>query len=291
MPTASPWFHCDTVGWEGGCLYPVLRPSGVLAETQVGAICSLHGPCASALPHRALELRLIHAQALRNPQHRSERNISGTAHSNTSRGDNSETNQYTEISHFYLRKRAGVHKLAGVPVVVTDPSAVSGPGKELQMLGTRPVERFRDLRPDEVTDLFTTTQRVAGVVEKHFGASSLTIAIQDGPEAGQTVKHLHVHVLPRKAGDFERNDSVYEEVTLSPAFHVPERVLGGRKGGVTRSDGAQAESPGYDTCYPGYSATLPRLQKHDKEDQELPSRWRSEEEMANEASVLSRLFT
>ncbi|XP_035376526.1 bis(5'-adenosyl)-triphosphatase [Electrophorus electricus] len=108
----------------------------------------------------------------------------------------------------------------------------------------RPVERFRDLRPDEVTDLFTTTQRVAGVVEKHFGASSLTIAIQDGPEAGQTVKHLHVHVLPRKAGDFEKNDSIYEE-----------------------------------------------LQKHDKEDQELPSRWRSEEEMANEASVLSRLFT
>ncbi|KAM8867639.1 bis(5'-adenosyl)-triphosphatase isoform 2-T2 [Synchiropus picturatus] len=52
----------------------------------------------------------------------------------------------------------------------------------------RAVERFGQLRPDEVADLFSATQRVANLVEKHFKASSLTIAIQDGPEAGQTVK-------------------------------------------------------------------------------------------------------
>lgn len=46
----------------------------------------------------------------------------------------------------------------------------------------RPVERLRDLRPDEVADLFSTAQRVAALVEKHFNATSLTIAIQ--------VKHL-----------------------------------------------------------------------------------------------------
>ncbi|XP_054538014.1 bis(5'-adenosyl)-triphosphatase isoform X5 [Pan troglodytes] len=76
----------------------------------------------------------------------------------------------------------------------------------------RPVERFHDLRPDEVADLFQATQRVGTVVEKHFHGTSLTFSMQDGPEAGQTVKHVHVHVLPRKAGDFHRNDSIYEEV-------------------------------------------------------------------------------
>lgn len=76
----------------------------------------------------------------------------------------------------------------------------------------RVVERFRDLRPDEVTDLFMTTQRVSSQIEKHFQASSLTICVQDGHEAGQTVKHVHVHVLPRKAGDFEKNDSIYDEL-------------------------------------------------------------------------------
>ncbi|XP_044210673.1 bis(5'-adenosyl)-triphosphatase [Thunnus albacares] len=105
----------------------------------------------------------------------------------------------------------------------------------------RPVQRFRDLQPDEVADLFITAQRVANMVETYFNATSLTIAIQDGPEAGQTVKHVHVHVLPRKAGDFERNDSVYDE-----------------------------------------------LQKHDREDENNPSKWRSEEEMAAEASDLRK---
>lgn len=27
-------------------------------------------------------------------------------------------------------------------------------------------------------------------------------------------QHVHVHVLPRKAGDFQRNDSIYDEVGL-----------------------------------------------------------------------------
>uniref|UniRef100_A0A7N5JIJ3 Bis(5'-adenosyl)-triphosphatase n=3 Tax=Ailuropoda melanoleuca TaxID=9646 RepID=A0A7N5JIJ3_AILME len=75
-----------------------------------------------------------------------------------------------------------------------------------------PVERFRDLRPEEVADLFQATQRVGMVVEKHFQGTSLTFSMQDGPEAGQTVKHVHVHVLPRKAGDFHRNDSIYDEL-------------------------------------------------------------------------------
>ncbi|XP_048111778.1 bis(5'-adenosyl)-triphosphatase isoform X2 [Alosa alosa] len=61
----------------------------------------------------------------------------------------------------------------------------------------RPVERFRDLRPDEVADLFSMTQRVASVVEKHFCGTSLTIAMQDGPEAGQTVKHYSNPYFPQ----------------------------------------------------------------------------------------------
>ena len=74
----------------------------------------------------------------------------------------------------------------------------------------RVVDRFSDLTEAEVSDLFLSTQRIARVVEQEFGASSVSIAIQDGPEAGQTVKHVHVHVLPRKKGDFENNDDVYK---------------------------------------------------------------------------------
>lgn len=74
----------------------------------------------------------------------------------------------------------------------------------------RVVKRFCDLTEEEVADLFLSTQKVARVLEKAYSANSLSIAIQDGPDAGQTVEHVHVHVLPRKKGDFKRNDDVYK---------------------------------------------------------------------------------
>ncbi|XP_063283660.1 bis(5'-adenosyl)-triphosphatase [Pelobates fuscus] len=76
----------------------------------------------------------------------------------------------------------------------------------------RSTKRFRDLSPEEVSDLFLTVQKVANVVECHFGGTAITISLQDGPEAGQTVHHVHVHILPRRVGDFERNDQIYEEL-------------------------------------------------------------------------------
>ncbi|XP_069142377.1 nitrilase and fragile histidine triad fusion protein NitFhit-like [Argopecten irradians] len=76
----------------------------------------------------------------------------------------------------------------------------------------RPVERFGDLSQAELSDLFSTVQKVARIVEEHYKATSLTVSVQDGPEAGQTVKHVHVHILPRRAGDFEQNDEIYEKL-------------------------------------------------------------------------------
>lgn len=52
----------------------------------------------------------------------------------------------------------------------------------------RLAERFGDLTPAEVSDLFQTAQTVSKVIEKHYNSTSLNITVQDGPEAGQTVK-------------------------------------------------------------------------------------------------------
>ncbi|KAF1773732.1 P-loop containing nucleoside triphosphate hydrolase [Phytophthora cactorum] len=86
----------------------------------------------------------------------------------------------------------------------------------------RPVARFEMLDVDEVSDLWTAAQLVGKQVEQYYGASSLTFAIQDGKEAGQTVKHVHIHVIPRIAQDFERNDDIYTEVSLQ---HFTTREL------------------------------------------------------------------
>ncbi|PKU70242.1 bifunctional bis(5'-adenosyl)-triphosphatase/adenylylsulfatase FHIT-like [Dendrobium catenatum] len=37
---------------------------------------------------------------------------------------------------------------------------------------------------------------------------------QDGPQAGQTVPHVHIHIIPRKSGDFEKNDEIYDAIDV-----------------------------------------------------------------------------
>lgn len=76
----------------------------------------------------------------------------------------------------------------------------------------REVKRFAELTSEEVSDLFCSTQKIAEVVQKEFQGTSLTISIQDGPEAGQTIEHVHVHILPRKKNDFLSNDDIYKEL-------------------------------------------------------------------------------
>ncbi|PON69535.1 Histidine triad (HIT) protein [Parasponia andersonii] len=76
----------------------------------------------------------------------------------------------------------------------------------------REVKRFVDLTADETTDLWITAQKVGGQLESYHKASSLTFTIQDGPQGGQTVPHVHIHIVPRKAGDFEKNDDIYDAI-------------------------------------------------------------------------------
>ncbi|KAJ3830354.1 hypothetical protein F5880DRAFT_1516071 [Lentinula raphanica] len=67
----------------------------------------------------------------------------------------------------------------------------------------------------------TSVQRVGTVVERAYGADALTVACQDGKAAGQSVPHVHFHILPRKAaGDhFANNDEIY------PALENSEGTL------------------------------------------------------------------
>lgn len=74
----------------------------------------------------------------------------------------------------------------------------------------REVKRFVDLTPEETSDLWISAQKIGKQLESYHKASSLTLAIQDGPQAGQTVPHVHIHIVPRKGGDFENNDEIYD---------------------------------------------------------------------------------
>ncbi|KAL4069799.1 HIT-like domain-containing protein [Scleroderma yunnanense] len=93
------------------------------------------------------------------------------------------------------------------------------PGHVL-VISTRVVPRLADLTGDELTSLMTSVQMVGKVIEKAYGGDGLTVACQDGKAAGQTIPHVHFHILPRKfRGDFfsQRMEEVYPALEKSEA--------------------------------------------------------------------------
>lgn len=76
----------------------------------------------------------------------------------------------------------------------------------------RSVSRISDLNSEEVTDFYASVQKVAKAIEKQYQADALNIAIQDGPLAGQTVPHVHCHIIPRKLNDLPNVDDIYKKL-------------------------------------------------------------------------------
>lgn len=76
----------------------------------------------------------------------------------------------------------------------------------------RVVPRLSDLNDEEYSDLWSTVRATQATLEKKYGPSAFNVAVQDGVSSGQSVPHVHVHILPRSEGDLERNDDVYDEL-------------------------------------------------------------------------------
>lgn len=80
------------------------------------------------------------------------------------------------------------------------------------MASKRRAERLNDLTAVESVDFFQMVMRVQRLLGRWHEASSITVTVQDGVDAGQTVRHVHCHIMPRHKGDFEENDMIYTEL-------------------------------------------------------------------------------
>jgi histidine triad (HIT) family protein len=61
-------------------------------------------------------------------------------------------------------------------------------------------ENILEVPPEALAATILTTQRVARAVQRAFDAPGILIAQLNGSAAGQSVFHLHFHVVPRHAG-------------------------------------------------------------------------------------------
>ena len=58
-------------------------------------------------------------------------------------------------------------------------------------------ETILDMPEKEAGRLFETVQKVAAIVKAGTNSQGLSIAQSNGQAAGQVVRHVHVHVIPR----------------------------------------------------------------------------------------------
>ena len=84
-------------------------------------------------------------------------------------------------------------------LVIRDGYPIS-PGHTL-IIPRRHIGSFFELEPDEQTDLLGLLRRAKAAVENEFKPQGYNIGINDGPTAGQTIPHLHIHLIPRYQGD------------------------------------------------------------------------------------------
>lgn len=74
------------------------------------------------------------------------------------------------------------------------------PGHAL-VVPKRHAAKLEDATPEDRHALMEAVALLAPVLCRETDAKDCTVAVNNGPDAGQEVQHVHVHLVPRKAGD------------------------------------------------------------------------------------------
>ncbi|MBO8128990.1 MAG: HIT family protein [Peptococcaceae bacterium] len=63
---------------------------------------------------------------------------------------------------------------------------------------------FFEATEEEITAVYRLIKDVCGIIENKYQPDGYNIGVNNGACAGQTVWHLHFHVIPRFVGDVDK---------------------------------------------------------------------------------------
>lgn len=70
-----------------------------------------------------------------------------------------------------------------------------------------------ELQEDELCEMMLFARKITTVLKTIFNCDGFDWTIQDGISAGQTVPHLHLHIIPRKPLDLLESNEWYSKVS------------------------------------------------------------------------------
>ena len=84
---------------------------------------------------------------------------------------------------------------------------------------------FFHLTDEEVKDFLHTLKEQERVIkELDHTVSAFNIGINDGPDAGRSVNHLHIHLIPRRPGDIDNPQGGVRGVIPSKQKYTKKEV-------------------------------------------------------------------
>lgn len=87
------------------------------------------------------------------------------------------------------------------------------------------VARVEDLDEAAAAALFRCVARLAGPVRQAMSAAGTTIGINDGEVTGQTIPHVHVHIVPRWLDDGAGSiHTIFPHGERRPLAEVGDRI-------------------------------------------------------------------
>ena len=73
---------------------------------------------------------------------------------------------------------------------------------------------------DELAELMVFVKQSVGLLKKAFSCEGFNISLQEKEEAGQTVDHFHLHIIPRKPADLPWPGDWYPKLKESQMQYV-----------------------------------------------------------------------
>ena len=81
-------------------------------------------------------------------------------------------------------------------------------------------QNILDLPDGEIEKVFKAVKKVTAIVDKALSPDGFTIGINHGKVSGQTIDHLHIHIIPRWRND--KGGSIHSVVDNKPKESIKE---------------------------------------------------------------------
>ena len=122
----------------------------------------------------------------------------------------------------FCKDARGVSLNSELAYSARDSYAVS-PGHTL-VIPRRHVASFFDLTPEEINACMALITEERRLLDQEFKPDGYNIGVNVGPAAGQSILHVHIHIIPRYQGDVENPQGGVRHVIPKKGHYMREGV-------------------------------------------------------------------